>query len=249
MSEQAINVEQHGAVLVLTLAQPEKRNALSAAMCQEICRVITEAASGADAARAVLIKAEGPAFCAGADLGGGVYGDDFHTSLHAMLHAFLDSPLPVIASVQGPAVGAGTQLSLACDLRVVGERAWFGVPAAQLGFALDAWTLNRSKDLLGGAVARNVLLGMQRVSADQALALGFAATAGDDAAALEYAQQVAAQAPLALKQLKSVLNAHDGSYQLDEEGQALYAQCWASEDAKEARQARAEKRQPVFQGK
>ena len=67
-----------------------------------------------------------------------------------MLTTVTDVPVPVIADIQGPAVGAGCQLALACDLRVMGEGAVTWVPAVQHGFALDPWTVNRAVELLGG---------------------------------------------------------------------------------------------------
>lgn len=244
-----LRVRDEGEVRVITLDNDAKRNALSAEMCTAIAAAIPTQPGGQHVCRAVLIQGEGKAFCAGADLAGGVYGDDFHDALFTMLRAIVKSPVPVIANVQGPAVGAGTQLALACDLRVVGERAWFGVPAANLGFALDAWTINRAKDLLGGAYARNVLLGGARLDAPAAVASGFAVRESTNEEALSYAQEIAAQAPLALQQLKMVLNAKDASYQLSDAQAELYDACWASDDAAEARRARAEKRAPNFQGK
>lgn len=244
-----LRVEDAGDVRVITLDNDAKRNALSAAMCMAIAQAIPTTPGKQGGRRAVLIQGEGKAFCAGADLAGGVYGDDFHEALFAMLRAIVDAPVPVIANVQGPAVGAGTQLALACDLTVVGKRAWFGVPAAKLGFALDAWTINRAKDLLGGAYARGLLLGGARVDAPAALACGFAVRECTDDQAFAYAQEIADQAPLAMQQLKDVLNAKDASYQLDNAQKVLYDACWTSDDAAEARRARAEKRAPNFQGK
>ncbi|AKK05287.1 enoyl-CoA hydratase/carnithine racemase [Corynebacterium mustelae] len=252
-------VETTGRVRVITLNRPEKRNALNADICRKIAVVVHEAAHGSsDTSRAILIRGNGKAFCAGADLGptdaqaeatGGVYGGGFHEALHTMLRAIVNSPIPVIADIQGPAVGAGTQLSLACDLRVAGVSAWFGVPAAALGFALDSWTINRAKDLLGGSVARNMLIAHQRVTADQAAVVGFVTKIGDSQTALSFAEEVASLAPLAMKQLKGVLNERDGSYNLDAQQQELYDACWASEDAAEAKVARREKRAPIFRGR
>ena len=254
-------VEDHGYVRILRLNRPEKRNALNAALCQRITAEVTKVAVLDDASvRAILLCGEGAAFCAGADLGssrteagaaakGGVYGGGFHDALFTMLWAIVACPVPVIADVQGPAVGAGTQLALACDLRVAGDAAWFGVPAAALGFALDSWTINRARELLGGAVARNMLIAHQRLVLSQAVATGFVVKHSDSAGALGFAQEVAALAPLAMRQLKQVLNERDDSYLLTPDQQELYHMCWASEDAAEAKQARIEKRAPQFQGK
>ncbi|MDO4761987.1 MAG: enoyl-CoA hydratase [Corynebacterium sp.] len=255
-TDQDLLVTRDKQVLILSLNRPDKRNALNAQLCRRITECVRELDNSV---RAVLIRGEGSAFCAGADLGptsssaeqaqGGVYGGGFHAALHEMLAALVATPVPVIADVQGPAVGAGTQLSLACDLRLVGEKGWFAVPAAALGFALDAWTLNRARDLLGGAVARNMLIAHQRVSAQQAVTVGFAAQLCDADTALAFAHEVSSLAPLAMRHVKLVLNGCDHTYELSAAEQELYEQCWASEDAAEARLARQEKRKPKFHGR
>lgn len=254
-------VEDHGYVRVLRLNRPEKRNALNVELCSRITQEVNTVTELDDASvRAILLRGDRRAFCAGADLGpsqpdadtgaqGGVYGGGFHDALFAMLKAIVACPVPVLADVQGPAVGAGTQLAFACDLRIAGEAAWFGVPAAALGFALDSWTINRARELLGGALARNVLIANQRVELAQALANGFVVQHSDSAGAMEFAHTVASLAPLAMSQLKQVLNERDAAYALNSEQQELYDFCWASEDAVEAKRARAEKRAPEFRAR
>lgn len=255
MTSEILCIELDGFVAVATMTRPDKRNALNEAACNALADLL-EAIGQHDEqhpvdppVRAVLIRGEGPAFCAGADLSGSVYGDTFHAALHRMLRAVVHCPYPVIADVQGPAVGAGTQLSLACDLRVVGERGWFMVPPAKLGFALDNWTLRRSEHLLGGAWTRSVMLSGARVDQQQARISGFASEVGDADQALSFAHDVASAAPLSVKHLKSVLNRTDYGFEFaDPEHQQGYEECWASQDAAEARRARAEKRPAVFRG-
>lgn len=254
-------------ITVLTLNRPAKRNALTAEMCrlltQEI-QAVTDTANelnGMPTTRIIVIRAQGPAFCAGADLGAasehtiggtisaGVYSDDFHEALFSMLRAIVSAPVPVIADIHGPVIGAGTQLALACDLRVAGDKAWFGVPVASLGFALDGWTIHRAQNLLGGALARNMLIANQRVTASQAAAVGFIIPVKNPAQAEEFAYEVSRLAPLAMQQLKTALNAQDATYQLSADAQALFDACWSSTDIKEAKQARAERRAPIFHGR
>ncbi|QFQ01869.1 putative enoyl-CoA hydratase echA6 [Corynebacterium urogenitale] len=246
---------RHGDVTVITLNNPAKRNALTAQFAREIAEAIREASAGEVAedrqARAILLRGEGPAFCAGADLGGGVYGDDFWASITDMLNAITESPVPVIADVQGPAVGAGCQLILACDLRVFGERGVCWIPVAKHAFAMDDWTIRRARELLGGSVARNLLLGGAQVGTEQALALGFAMSKASVAdqrdEPLEIAQSIAGGAPLSMEHSKRVLNHEDPAN--DAELQQMFTDVWASEDASEARRARAEQRAPHFTGR
>lgn len=241
--------ETDGHLEILTLDRPDKRNALNIELTSAIADEMTAIAHAGDhRIRAVLIRGEGQAFCSGADLGG-VYANSFLASLQRMLMAILEVPVPVIADVQGPAVGAGVQLTMACDLRVVGDSAWFMVPPAKLGFALDNWTIRRSKSLFGGSVSRGVLLGAQKVDAELAANIGFANLRGDHAAARDYAHTIAGYAPLAVRQLKRVLNDEGYGFELSATQQKMYEECWKSEDAQEARAARAEKRAPVFQGR
>ena len=253
-SSPVLRLTLDGFVLIATLTRPEKRNAINEQTCVALSEVLRHVAATDEAiaidppVRAVLLRGQGPAFCAGADLSGSVYGDTFHEALHGMLQAVLDFPYPVIADVQGPAVGAGTQLSLACDLRVVGDKGWFMIPPAKLGFALDNWTLRRAEQLLGGAWARSFFLAGIRLGQDEARLNGLASKCGDSDTALEFAHSVAAGAPLSVKHLKDVLNDTSYDFLLSESQQQAYEQCWASEDAKEARAARAEKRDPFFRG-
>ncbi len=165
-----------------------------------------------------------------------------------MLHTIDSIPVPVIAAVNGPAIGAGTQLALAADLRVVSPEARFGVPAAKLGITVDKWTVRRLVSLVGGGPARTMLLGAETISAEEAFARGLANKFGDLVTAQEWARTISELAPLSLRHLKLVFN-DDGTRepQTEEQLAALYA-AWGSEDAQEARAARIEKRVPEFGG-
>lgn len=251
MTEDAVRLDIDGRVAIVTLTRPERRNALDAAVCTGVTdalRVaVPDAANNTDGApqiRAVLLRGEGPVFCAGANLGGGVYSEDFFAALEQMLTTIVELPIPVIADLQGPAVGAGCQLALASDLRIIGPHGELWVPAVNHGFALDPWTVRRAVELFGGARARNMLIAGAHVDQQEALACGFAIAAGDADDALAFAHQVAAQAPLATMWFKKALN-NPGAQTLAEEALA----CWTSQDVKEARNARAENRTPNFEGR
>ena len=98
-----------------------------------------------------------PAFCAGADLTG-VEEGEFARLLAEVLRGFSELPIPTIAAIDGPALGAGTQLAIACDLRVATPSSRFGIPAAQLGLVVDHWTVERLARELGWSIARTMLL-------------------------------------------------------------------------------------------
>lgn len=230
-----------GAVSLLTLQRPDRRNALHLQLCRDISAAVTEEVAAG--ARVLVVTGEGTSFCSGADLDG-VYGDEFIEALYAMLHGLTRLTVPVIAAVNGPAIGAGTQLAIASDLRVVDDAARFGVPTARNGMAVDAWTIRTLARLAGDGMARRLMLAAEMIDRDQALACGLADRPGSVETALEWAHEIAALAPLTLAHNKLVLNGGE-----DERVAASFAACWASEDVREAALARSEKRAPVFTGR
>lgn len=236
-----LSTSRDGAVSLLTLERPERRNAISL----ELAHAIDEAAAAevAAGARALVVTGAGSSFCSGADLTG-VYGEEFLEALYGMLHGLTRLPVPLIAAVNGPAIGGGTQLALACDLRVGGPTAQFGVPTARNGLAVDAWTMRTLAAIAGGGVARRLLLAAETVDVDTALACGLVDRPGSLDDALAWAAELATLAPLALAHNKLVLNGGD-----DAAVAATFAACWASDDVREAAAARREKRAPVFTGR
>jgi enoyl-CoA hydratase len=230
-----------GPVTVLELQREERRNALDLDLCRALATASQEAVD--DGARVIVVTGAGTAFCSGADLGG-VYGEEFIEALYGMLHGLTRLPVPVVAAVNGPAIGAGTQLALACDLRVADASARFGVPTARNGMAVDAWTMRTLAEVAGGGVARRMMLAAETLDREEALACGLADRAGGLDAALAWAHEIADLAPLTLAHNKLVLNG--GS---DQDVQASFDRCWASDDVREAATARSEKRTPVFTGR
>ena len=203
-----LRVDEATGIAHIELDRDEKRNALSQQMVEAITSFVRDldVAAGGGVVRVVLITARGKAFCAGADLGR-VRGDShsYHTALQAMAQAFTDSPVPVMASVQGAAVGAGVELILCCDLVVAAESAWFRVPPAVLGFALDEWSVATLVETVGRRMAAEILLTAAKIPADRAREVGLISRIGSDADAQVWAEEVAQLAPLSLKQLKGLV--------------------------------------------
>jgi enoyl-CoA hydratase len=244
-----IEVSQQGRTALITLSRPDKHNALNIELCHRLQEAIQGVPIGG--ARAIVITGSGRSFCSGADLGE-VYTADFRDALYAMLHAVTDAPVPVVAAVNGPAIGAGTQLAIAADLRVVAERARFAVPTARLGLAVDPWTIRRLALLAGNGVARRLLLACAEIGSDAALSAGLADRAGSLDEAAAWAEEMSALAPLTVAYSKRVLNdvfepALDAD--TDKELTEAFERCWASQDFAEGRRARAEKRAPMFEGR
>ncbi|MET9285241.1 enoyl-CoA hydratase [Nocardia beijingensis] len=241
-----LGVSRDSDVVTIELQREERRNALN----HELVTLLREAvlAAVADQARAIVLTGRGPVFSAGADLSG-VYSGDFLSGLLDMLHAIESAPVPVISAINGAAIGAGVQLALASDLRVIAPEAYIAVPAAKLGITVDRWTVRRLAALIGGGPARTVLLGAEQISADDAYTFGFANRIGTVADAQAWAKHIAALAPLSLRHMKLVLN-DDGTREPETAQQrAALEAAWTSEDAKEGRLARQEKRPAKFVGR
>ncbi|MET0819601.1 MAG: enoyl-CoA hydratase [Aeromicrobium sp.] len=230
-------------VVVIELQREDRRNALDLALCDAIREAADAAVAGG--ARVIVVTGQGSAFCSGADLGG-VYGPDFLNALYGMLHHLTTLPVPLIAAVNGPAIGAGTQLAMACDLRVADETAKFAVPTARNGLAVDAWTIRTLSDLAGAGRARRLMLAAESLGRDEALACGLADRAGTLDDAVAWAREIATFAPLTLAHNKLVLN---GSSADDAAIEQSFAAVWASDDVQEAALARTERRAPVFRGR
>ena len=230
-----------GDVAVIEIDRHERRNALDAAHCHALRDAVQDAVQQ-EGARAIVITGAGSSFCSGADLGA-AYDAAFRDSLYAMLAAITDIRTPVLAAVNGPAIGAGAQLALACDLRIAAREAVFAIPTARLGLAVNPWTIRRLALLAGTGTAQAMLIGAETLGAARALQCGLTSRLGDRAEALAWARELAELAPLSLAYAKKALNFADVDLSKDFEA------CWASDDAAEGQRARADKRPPQFRGR
>lgn len=239
-----IHAERRGPLALLTIDRQARRNAVDADACAELRSALDAAVDGG--ARAVVLTGAGGHFCAGADLGG-VESDDFRANLRALLDRLAEVPVPVIAAVSGVALGAGTQLAIACDLRVATRDARFGIPAAKLGLMVDHETVLRLARLAGGGPAREMLLAAEEIAGERAHALGLVQRLGDLDDALFWAERIAALAPLTVAGHKLALNRLDPA-PADDDVEAAVVRAWSSADLAEGRAAFGERRKPVFRG-
>ena len=232
-------------VATVTIDRKERRNAIDVATCVRLTDELRAAAAGG--ARVLVLTGAGEHFCAGADLSL-IFGTELSAAIRELLNAITGLPIPVIAAVRGAALGAGTQVAMACDLRVVEPTTRFGIPAAKLGVMVDEWTVRRLSQLAGPGPARAVLLAGDELDAEAALRLGFAHRAGDLAAAQAWAAGIARLAPLSVQGHKQMLNEVEGVPSLPGAGAAAYERAWASADAREGLAAFRERRRPEFGG-
>ena len=198
-----IHAERRGAGALLTIDRQDRRNAVDADACVDL-RAELDAAVAAGA-RAIVLTGAGGHFCAGADLSG-VEGDGFRGALRRLLDGLESAPVPVIAAVSGAALGAGTQLAIACDLRMATPDARFGIPAAKLGLMVDHETVQRLVHLAGGGPARQMLIAAEEIDGDRAHALGLVQHLGGLDDALDWAARIARLAPLTMAGHKLAAN-------------------------------------------
>jgi enoyl-CoA hydratase/carnithine racemase len=253
-----IRFEIRGDVGVATIDRPERRNALNGELCAQLRDHLVEQSD----LRAMVITGAGTAFCAGADLvtrfdggEGEAVVDTFRPTFEEALDAITDCRVPVIAAVNGPAIGAGMQLAVACDLRIAGPTARFAIPGGKLGVHLSSKNIWRLALLVGQGAARDFLLAGRTVDAADALRLRVVERLSDDARrdALAVADEIAASAPLTMRGHKRALNLVAEAQALTPDARAeiaaLERAAFASDDLREGMAAFAEKRAPKFGGR
>lgn len=234
------------ALTIITLDRPERRNALDHATLTELTAVL-QAARERPTRALVLTGADGH-FCAGADLTG-VEDASFAVLLQGVLDRLRDVPFPTIAAIEGAALGAGTQLAVACDLRVATAGSSFGIPAAKLGLMVNHWTVQRTASMLGPSMARAVLLAAEVVRGDDAHRLGLVNRVGALPEALDWAEGIAELAPLTIAGHKLMLNRLEVELGGDDAVQEAFDRAWESQDFAEGIEAFRARRSPRFQGR
>lgn len=198
---------REGAVTIVTINRPHARNALNAQVMTEFAAAL-DAAAADDSVRALVITGAGTAFCAGADIteidGIGVDAalapDGFPETLFSRLTRFHK---PLVAAVNGLALGGGCELLLACDTAIAAESARIGLPEVTLGLIPGAGGTQRLIAAVGKAKAMRMLLSGKPIPSGEALAAGMVAEVTPDGqclpAALALAGQIAANAPIAVQ--------------------------------------------------
>lgn len=265
-TEPALLVETDGAIQTWTINRPEKRNPISD---DDVVKGIVDAVDAANADRSIrviILTGAGSAFSAGGDVKKmkdrtGMFGGQAHAIRDGYRYGIQQIPLalsrldvPIIAAVNGPAVGAGTDLAAMCDMRIASEKAWFAESFVQLGIIPGdggAWFLPR---LIGPARAAEMTFTGDRVKADQALEWGLVSRVVAPEALLgearALADRVAKNPPHSIRMAKKLLQSSDGSTLsgLLELSAAMQSIAHSAPDHAEAIDAFLDKREPNFTG-
>lgn len=256
---QNITFEVDGAVATITLNRPKALNALNSVTLAELGRAI-EAVAASDAIRAVLLTGAGKAFVAGADISemadlSAAAAEGFARQGQRLFHAIEALGVPVIAAINGFALGGGCELAMACDILIAGQKARFGQPEVNLGVIPGFGGTQRLPRLVGRAVAAELLYTGRMVDADEALRIGLVSRVFPQdellAEARKMADEIAAKGPLAIASLKRTLMAGADlplERACDREAVAFGA-CFATEDQSEGMAAFLAKRPADFKGR
>jgi enoyl-CoA hydratase/carnithine racemase len=252
MSEHVL-VETRGPVLHLRLNRPEKKNALTVEMYAAMADALRGAEENPDV-RVILLSAEGDAFTAGNDLADFLQRPptDESSPVLRFLHALIGASKPLVAAVNGLAVGVGATMLLHCDLVYAARSARFHLPFVGLGLVPEAGSSLLLPQRVGQARAAELLLLGEPFDAERALEMGIVSDVFPDeelaARAGERALRLAAQPPAAVRATRALLRRADRAALPDHmrEESALFLERLRSPEAREAMQAFLERRQPDF---
>lgn len=265
LEKDTLRVERDNGVCTLVLNRPQKKNSLTPQMVTLLLQTLEEL-SGDDSVRAVVIRGGGgKAFCAGYDIKSlptGVSGDarkqlEKISPVEAVFQHICNYPYPVIAMINGDAFGAGCEMTICCDIRIGAENVRMGMPPAKLGLVYHWTGLQRFIQTIGLKSTKELFLSGRVFSGQRLKEIGLVdyllPPAELEAFVYKMAREMAANAPLAVKGTKRVLNLLLQSASIEQssiaEAEALALEAFNSEDLKEGQLAFLEKRKPEFKGK
>jgi enoyl-CoA hydratase/carnithine racemase len=253
-------VEQRGAVVTLRVNRPDVRNALSLALMQRIADTLGERSSDPSVRVFVLTGSGDRIFISGADVR--EFREHLATAKKALIYdeaaerlqaTLRHVPQPVIAMIQGHAIGSGTIVAASCDFRIAVKTAKFGIPVAKFGFVAPVPDILRLVQLVGPAKAKWLMMTGTLIEAQQAADIGLIDQHVEPAnlrtAVDTLAATLAANAPLTIKSTKEIIEAMSAPKETVRDGLPWYEEIFASRDFQEGLDAFFSKRKPVFQGR
>jgi enoyl-CoA hydratase len=198
-----IELDKDGGLWIVTINRPDKANSLTAAMLEELCE-ISEAAT---AARVLILTGKGKVFSAGADLEAARAGLATSPLWERLSSAIAALPGLTIAALNGTLAGGAMGMALACDIRIAVPEAKFFYPVMKLGFLPQPSDPGRMVALMGPARSKLMLMGGQKITADEALSYGLIDRIVEDVALLEVARAIAADTLAAKAEFASTMKA------------------------------------------
>ncbi|GAA0486135.1 enoyl-CoA hydratase-related protein [Parasphingorhabdus litoris] len=252
-----LRIEKEGKIAHLLIDRPDKRNAFNQAMWELLPELLADAMAD-DAIRVLMLHASrnDSAFCAGADIGEFATGSTDpewrarnQAAIGRVQHELAQAPKPTIAIIDGDCVGGGCGIALACDMRVAGPKARFGITPSKLGLVYPLHDTKLLVDLVGPSQAKRILFTGQLLSAQQALDIGLITLLEDDpyAEAEALAATMVSVSSHSQMMSKSIIKRIlDGQADDDAETSALFDSAFESDDFKEGVSAFMEKRKPEF---
>ena len=253
MDHPLFSVELAGAVATVTIDRPDKRNALTIGMWDELAAICGELAALPEL-RAVVVTGAGPTFCAGADISA-LSEDDrrMKASVFAAEEALRRLAVPTVAKISGYCMGGGNQIAVACDLRVADTTAVFGIPPAKLSVVYPPNSTKSLVELVGPAAAKRLIFTAAPVDATEALRIGLVDEVVQpevlDATVDALVASMLPLAPMTQVATKQIVNAiadATPAAELDALHARWYAAWEASADGIEGPRAFLDKRKPNF---
>lgn len=253
-----ILIEHHEKIATLTINRPDKLNALNADLLEGIHQAFVDL--GAKTTRCVIITGAGKSFIAGADIAAiqnmdSAAAAEFSKLGKRAFHAIEQFNCPVIAAVNGFALGGGCELALACDFMIASEKAKFGLPEAKLGVTPGFGGMQRMAARVGNAITRELVYTGKIIDANEGLRIGLVNRIVPVDQLLpscqELAEQIAAVGPLAVSAAKRTLAgpAYVIDETADQNDSQLFGSLFGTADQTEGMQAFLEKRTPDFKAK
>lgn len=253
-----IVLDKHGPIAVLTVNRPRALNALSGATFGEISEAIGLIMDDAEIGVLIVTGGGDKAFVAGADISelsglDGVYaGREASLAGQEVMHQLSSLPIPVIAAINGYALGGGLELALACDIRVAATTARLGLPEVTLGLIPGYGGTQRLARLIGAGRALDLMLTARQIKADEALSMGLVNYVADNALtrAREIAEGMIGHGPIALSLVKEAVRRGldtilEGGLEIEAD---LFGMAMSTQDFKEGTSAFLAKRKAEFKG-
>ena len=253
MDLKVVTYEKKDGIAILTMNYPERLNALSDQIRADLRSAYEEAENDPEV-RVLILTGSGRAFCAGADISGFKFDvpsiRKFMRDCIPFLAMIEKYPKPVIAAVNGLALGGGLELAISCDIVIASDKAKFGVPEAAIGL-IPGFAIIRLPQIVGKAKAKEMAMTCDQISSEEALRIGLINKVVPHEeimdAAIKMAKKISSNAPLAMDTIKSAMNRELHGEEIAYAIEAM-GMLFKTEDAKNGIDAFLNKKKPVFKG-